>query len=127
MRSHPGSFDLSFMLPRLAPGRCYAGVVRGVAQSENGCSIDIEVPLIRICGPSRERVFEAATALLRDAGLREPAVIGAVLHTPSRPSGFDRWHIVVGADVSFSATGIDPWLPVVRDRDRIVVPGMPVA
>src|SRR4051812_38123483 len=106
MRSHPGSFDLSFLLPRLAPGRCYAGMVRGVVATENGCSIETELPRVRIQGASRERVFEAATGLLRGLGLSEPMSISAILHTPSRPSGFDRWQIIVGADVAFAPGGI---------------------
>lgn len=110
MRSSIGSFDLSFLLPRLAPGRVYGGLQRGLVE-QNGCELELELPLIRIRGASQPAVFNAAAALLQSAVARGPAAISAILHTPARPSGFDRWHIIVGAPVAFTPTGLDPYFP----------------
>lgn len=111
MRSHPGSFDLSFLLPRPAPGRVYSGLQRGLVERD-GCALEVELPFVRIRGGNQPAVFNAAAALLQDAVRGGPAAISAILHTPTRPSGFDRWHIIVGAPVAFSPTGLDPYFPV---------------
>ncbi|MBW7965298.1 hypothetical protein [Bradyrhizobium sp. BR 10261] len=110
MRSHPASFDLSFLLPRPAPGRVYSAMQRGLVEQLD-CALELELPLVRIRGASQARVFNAAAALLQDAVRGGPTAIGAILHTPVRPSGFDRWHIIVGAPVAFSPTGLDPYFP----------------
>ncbi|MCK1402050.1 hypothetical protein IVB45_17395 [Bradyrhizobium sp. 4] len=110
MRYHPGSFDLSFQLPRPAPGRVYAGLQRGIVE-QGGCALEVELPFVRIRGGSQPVVFNAAAALLLDAIRSGPAAISAILHTPLRPSGFDRWHIIVGAPVAFAPGGIDPYFP----------------
>ena len=110
MRSSNGSFDLSFLLPRLAPGRVYSALQRGLVEQE-GCALELELPLVRILGCSQPAVFNAAAALLQDAVRGAPTAISAILHTPVRPSGFDRWHIIVGAPVAFTPTGLDPYFP----------------
>jgi len=110
MRSSNGSFDLSFLLPRPAPGRVYGGLQRGLVE-QLGCEIELELPLLRIRGGSQPLVFNAAAALLQEAVRGGPTAISAILHSPARPSGFDRWHIIVGAPVAFSPTGLDPYFP----------------
>lgn len=110
MRSHPASFDLSFLLPRPAPGRVYGGLQRGVVE-QLGCELELDLPLVRIRGAGQPGVFNAAAALLQEAVRGGPTAISAILHTPARPSGFDRWHIIVGAPVAFSPTGLDPYFP----------------
>lgn len=117
MRSHPSSFDLCFLLPRPAPGRVYGGLQRGLVE-QGGCQLEMEPPLIRILGESQPAVFNAAASLLQDAVRGGPLAISAVLHTPVRPSGFDRWHIIVGAPVAFSPTGLDPYFPTVAQVKR---------
>lgn len=104
MRSHPGSFDLSFLLPRGAQ----AVAVRGLCA---GCSIEIEGPLVRVIGDSREAVFDCASDVVRGLHRFQPISISSILHSPARPSGFDRWSIIVGADVAFSPTSLDPHFP----------------
>jgi hypothetical protein len=71
---------------------------------------------IRIQGPSRELVFDQARRYLRTAArghLERGAAfqIAAVLVTPHKPAGRDRWTIIVGADVAFSPTGLGADLP----------------
>ncbi len=108
MRSVPGSFDLSFLVPRAV----LLGIARAEISATRGCSIELELPLIRIRGDSREAVFDAASDLVRHIpGSNQPLSIAAILHTPERPSGFDRWSIIIGADVAFSPTGLDPHFP----------------
>ena len=112
MRCHPGSYRLSFLLP--------AGVKvdRGSHQpSPHGCLLHVDGPLIEIVGPSREATFEHASRLLRVACKgRPPLSIAADLRTPARPSGRDTWSIIVGADIAFSPTSLDPHFP--RDQAR---------
>lgn len=107
MRSHPGSFDLSFIVPRDA----VALGGDGTYSAENGCEIEIAAPLVRIRGFSREAVFNAASDVVRDLGQDSPTSITAILRSPARPSGADSWSIIVGADVAFSPTSIDPYFP----------------
>jgi hypothetical protein len=92
------------------------------APSDDGCTLEIDGPLVRVRGGSREAVFEHATRLLKIAhgGQGRPLAISAILHSPSRPSGFDRWSIIVGAEVAFSPTALDPWLPGPPNVSRIV-------
>jgi hypothetical protein len=107
MRSHPDLFRLTFLLPPGADAR------PGTHQpSADGCALTVRFPLAEITGPSRPAVFEHAARLLRVAcrGL-PPLSIGANLESPARPAARDAWSIIVGADVAFSPTGIDPELP----------------
>lgn len=116
MRCHPGSFRLSFLL--------LAGVSadRGSHQpSPEGCVLEVTAPLVAISGPSREAVFEHATSFLRLScrGL-PPVSIAATLETPALPSWLgggrsDTWSIIVGADVAFSPTALDPHFPTPSD------------
>lgn len=106
MRSHPGSYRLTFLLP--------AGVTadRGRhSPSADGCVLAVAAKsIIEILGPSREAVFDHASRLLRVACKgRLPESISAMLTTTARPSGRDSWTIIVGADVAFSPTAIDPY------------------
>lgn len=87
------------------------GIKKGVCDAENGCEVDIDLPLIRIRGASREVVFDAASALVRGWPRDMPRSVSAILHTPTRPSGFDRWSIIIGADVAFSPTGLGAEFP----------------
>lgn len=106
MRSHPGSFDLSFILPRGIGAPVVPMALPG------GCPVELDGPLVRLRGESREATFnDAASLVTRLCGPR-PFAIGAILHTPQRPSGFDRWHIIVGAPVAFAPGGIDPYFPL---------------
>lgn len=104
MRS-PDTFDLSFILPR--------GVrqPRSCAMPGGRCELEAEGGLMRIRGPSREAVFDDAARLATALNWQLPAAVSAILHTPNRPSGFDRWHMIVGARVAFSPTGLDPYFP----------------
>jgi hypothetical protein len=106
MRSHPGLFRLSFLLPTGTT------VVAGSHRpSPEGCLMHVEADrLIEIVGPSREAVFEHAARLLRVVCRGLSAVsIAAMLKTPARPVGHDSWTIIVGADVAFSPTALDPF------------------
>lgn len=105
MRSHPGSFDLSFLPPR------GIRLGNGMLQLPRGCIVELEGGLVRLLGPSREAVFDDAATLVAGFHVNRPLAIGAILHTPSRPSGFDRWHIIAGAEVAFAPGGIDPYFP----------------
>lgn len=112
MRSHPGSYRLSFLLP--------AGAVAcsgSHAPSAYGCLLHITGgSLVEIVGPSREATFEHATRLLRESCRgRPPLWIAATLQTPVRPAGRDCWSIIIGADVAFSPTSLDPHFPVERE------------
>jgi hypothetical protein len=107
MRCHPGLYRLSFLLP--------AGthVDSGSHQpSAEGCLLHATFPLVEIVGPSRESVFEHAARLLRvSCRGRPPLSIAAMLSTPGRPAGADSWCIIVGADIAFSPTSLDPHFP----------------
>lgn len=106
MRSHPGSFDLSFLVPRAV----LLGIAKAEVSATHGCKVELDLPLVRVHGDSREAVFNCAAELVRGIS-RQPTSISAILHTPSRPSGFDRWCIIIGADVAFSPTGLDAHFP----------------
>lgn len=112
MRCHPALFRLSLLLPagaRVEPG--------SHQPSGEGCRLRANGPLVEIAGPSREAVFEHTARLLRVAcganlaGQRPPLSIAATLATPARPSGRDTWSIIVGADIAFSPTALDPHFP----------------
>ncbi len=111
MRSHPGLFRLTFLLP--AGSQADSGRHQ---PSPDGCTLEITFPFVEITGPSREATFEHATRLVRTA-CRGRHAITALLQRAypelglRRSSGGDTWHITVGADVSFSPTSLDPYLP----------------
>jgi hypothetical protein len=114
MRCHPGSYRLSFLLPagvKVEPG--------SHQPSPEGCVLHADGSIIVIAGPSREATFEHATRLLRVVCRgRPPLSIAAQLSTPARPSGRDTWSIIVGADVAFSPTSLDPHFPTTPDQER---------
>lgn len=95
------------MILRVQPGRH--------SPCLHGCLLRVEATgLVSIEGPSRERVFEQAARFIRvHAKGLPPQAIAAVLQTPPAyaPPGRDGWSIIVGADVSFSPTAIEPHLP----------------
>jgi hypothetical protein len=112
MRCHPGSYRLSFLLP--------AGVTADSGShqpSDEGCLLHVAHHIAEIVGPSREAVFEHAARFLRVScrasleGQLPPLSIAAMLQTPARPSGRDTWSIIVGADIAFSPTSLDPHFP----------------
>lgn len=121
MRSIPGSFRLTFLLP--------AGVAADSGQhqpSPEGCRLHVSFPLAEITGPSREAVFEHAARFLRvSCRGKAPFSIAAMLATPARLCGRDAWSIIVGADVAFSPTSLNPHLP--SPSEGRIVPLRPVA
>jgi hypothetical protein len=107
MRSSPGSFRLSFLLPE------------GVAATPGGtsgwvadCEVAIDRVRVNITGPSKEAVIEQAARLVRVIcqGRRE-LEIGAVLESPPPASGRDGWTIIVGADIAFAPTALGVLFP----------------
>jgi hypothetical protein len=84
--------------------------VRG-GNRDNGCAIEVDPPLVRIRGDSREAVFDTAAEVVRTLPGSRPLSLSGILHSPARPSGFDRWTIIVGAEVAFSPTALDPHFP----------------
>ena len=108
MRSHPGLFHLSFLLPK--------GIIADSgshAPFDTGCSIRVLPPLVKISGPSREAVFEHATQLLRVRCRGHGALsIAATLVSPLPVSGSDSWSIIVGAEIAFSPTSLNPHFPL---------------
>ncbi|MGY4295397.1 hypothetical protein ACVWXN_003492 [Bradyrhizobium sp. i1.4.4] len=107
MRPTPASFQLTFLLPD------GAAATPGFHQpSPEGCALAVSWPLVEISGPSRRAVFDHAARLLRYACRHLPAIsISAVLASPARPGARDAVSIIVGADVAFSPTGLDPEFP----------------
>lgn len=109
MRSHPELFRLSFLLPdgvKACPG--------SHQPSPHGCRVNVTAgSLVEITGPSREATFEHCAAFFRVArrATQRPFSIAATLVTPIRPAGRDSWSIIVGADVAFSPTSLDPHFP----------------
>lgn len=108
MRSHPGSYRLTFLLPnRDVTVEC------GTFQpSPEGCRLTVRFPMVEILGPSRESVFDHAARLLRVAcrGQRPLSMAGR-LQVSEQPIGGDAWTIIVGADVAFSPTGLGAEFP----------------
>jgi hypothetical protein len=131
MRSCPASHILTFLTPpgaRIEPGFRI--------DSPHGCILEVgRTGLVTILGPSREAVFELAARLLRAAcrGL-PPASVSARLYQ-ARPHGdlaegrdwlelpgpVDGWTIIIGAEVAFSPTAIDPYLPALSRRAPVLV------
>lgn len=113
MRSHPGSVVLSFLLP--------AGVDLVLpAVLSFDCQARVIPPLVKISGPSREAVFEVATALLREARRDgRPALISATLTTCGARADTDGWTIILGADVAIAPTPLGAWLPA-QDQETHV-------
>jgi hypothetical protein len=108
MRSHPGSYRLSFMLPTgVSIDRAVASAV--CADPEfivAGCTVRLSLPLVKIAGPSRDAVFDA-TAVLLQRGWSAAALV----QSPGPAAGTDSWSIIVGANVAFSPTSLDPHFP----------------
>lgn len=100
-------YRLSFLLPD------GASAPAGFHQpSPEGCALQVTWPLVLIIGPSRGAVFDHASRLLRVTCRHlPPTAVAANLVTGARPAGQDAWTIIVGADVAFSPTGLDPEFP----------------
>lgn len=118
MRTRP-SHILTFLLPQ-------------GARRDDGIRVDsrygeiVEIGrsgLITVMAPSQEAAFEIAAQMLRIAcrGLA-PLSIAARIYAPALdrgdgrdwlevPGPADGWTIIVGADVAFSPTQIDPYFP----------------
>ncbi len=108
MRSYPGSYWLSFLLPpglQVTPARHQA--VR------NDCTLRVQVGLVKISGPSRGAVFEVAAAFLRGGAPKLPLSISAILQSPEPGAGRDSWTIIVNADIAFAPTALDAEFPKV--------------
>lgn len=112
MRDFPDTYRLTFMLPAslvllVQPGRhcpCLFGCVLMVDRSG----------LVSIVGPSRQQVFDQAGRFLRVHCKGRPALtIAATLQTPAAyvPGGRDGWSIIIGAQIAFSPTSIEPHIP----------------
>jgi hypothetical protein len=131
MRSCPASHILTFRTP---PGARIEVGFR--VDSPLGCILEIGCTgLVTILGPSREAVFELAARLLRAAcrGL-PPAAVSARLYQPrpnaelsegrdwlELPGPVDGWTIIIGAEVAFSPTPLDPHLPDLSRRAPALV------
>lgn len=109
MRASSGVYRLTFMLPaslqlRVALGRH--------SPCLHGCVVSVEpVGLVSIEGPSRERVFDQATRFFRIHAKGLPALtVSSSLQSPAKycPAGRDTWKIVIGAEISFACTPLDP-------------------
>jgi hypothetical protein len=108
------AFVLSFLLPdgvTADSGSFFAAADRCTLKIDRGCFVEIR-------GPSREAVFDRAATLLRGACRGHgPKSILALLTTPGRAfsassaGGRDDWTIIIGADIAFAPTAIDPHLP----------------
>jgi hypothetical protein len=131
MRSCPASHVVTFLTP---PGAWIEPGFR--IDSPHGCILEVgRTGLVTILGPSREAVFELAARLLRAACRgRPPASVSARLYQP-RPNGelsegrdwlelpgpVDGWTIIIGAEVAFSPTPIDPHIPDLSRRGPALV------
>lgn len=112
MRSPP-TYLLTFLLPDGV-----SAAAGSTLPDDDGCAVGIDRgTFVEIRGPSRQAVFDRAAVLLRAACRGRGALsILALLRTPARAysqssaGGRDDWTIIVGADVAFSPTAIDPHL-----------------
>lgn len=96
MSSSPGSYRLSFALPR--DWRLSYG---GPQPAANGCLLTIQ---------HRDAVFEDAAALFRSVLQMAPGPL-SIAATLETPHGKDTWSIILRADVAFSPTSLDPHFP----------------
>lgn len=100
-------YALTFLLPQGT--RADSGTHQ---PSPDGCRMRLDWPLVEIQGPSRQAVFEHAGRLIRLVCRDQaPLSIPAILLTPIVPASRDAWSIIVGAEVAFSPTPIDPYFP----------------
>jgi hypothetical protein len=107
MRSSPGLYRLSFLLPKgtAAAAGAYSNWVPG-------CDVEIDRVRVAITGPSKDAVIEQAARVVRVicAGSRDLS-IDAMLESPSPGSGRDGWTIIVGADIAFAPTALGATFP----------------
>jgi hypothetical protein len=102
--SYPGSYRLVFLLPSrlllmVQPGRHQPCL--------HGCVLTIDRRgLVTVTGSSRERVFDQAARFLKLICKGHGAL--SLAATLTQPGGRDGWSIIVGADVAFSPTSIEP-------------------
>jgi hypothetical protein len=106
VRTSPGQIRLAFLLPI-----DFDLAYDGPQPAANGCFLKMIGPVVEVVGRSREAVFEAATPLLLiiNQMLERPISIAATLQSP--PCSTDAWSIIVGADIAFSPTSLDPHFP----------------
>jgi hypothetical protein len=107
MRSFPGSFRLSFLLP--------AGSTAAPGAYDNwvpGCAVEIDRVRAVITGPSKDAVIEQAARVVRVIclGCRDLS-IDALLESPPPVAGRDGWTIIVGADIAFAPTALGVQFP----------------
>ncbi len=105
MSSSPGSYRLSFALPR--DWRLSYG---GPQPAANGCFLTIQHYLVAVQGRSRDAVFEDAAELFRSVLRMAPGPL-SIAATLETPHGKDTWSIILKADVAFSPTSLDPQFP----------------
>lgn len=109
MRAASGTYRLTFMLPASLQLRVPLG---RHSPCLHGCVVTVEpVGLVAMEGPSRERVFEQATRFFRVHARGLPALtVSSSLESPAKycPPGRDTWKIVIGAEISFACTPLDP-------------------
>lgn len=128
MSSPPASHLLTFLLPKAA-----AAVPIPPGGWPFGCVVEFgRVGLVSLMGPSREAVMLVGAELLRVACQHLPALSIAArlytlppaargdgrdwLHVSSGYGGVDTWSIIVGAEVAFSPTSLDPYIPELEGR-----------
>lgn len=117
----PGFVRLSFLVPSDFAIDASLAAANPPPSSPYGCVVSAifgtSLPLIEIKGPSREAVFERAALYLHalKRTTSRPVAIAATLETPPDDRlrrGFrDSWTIIIGAEIAFSPTGIDPHFP----------------
>jgi hypothetical protein len=108
---NPAGYVMTFIIPAKLLGEGPGLIPLGRHQPcLHGCRLDVERGgLVRLIGPSRERVFEQVERFFRIMRRREhgrgcePVEIPAILETPSRPGmpgGRDYCTIILSAKVS---------------------------
>lgn len=111
--SSVGTYQLTFLLPRGVA----LPIGRHAPAGDSCCLVIRPGGVAVVAGRSREMVFDHAGLLLRvirrrtPAG-KAPAIVAMTLETPT-PQGpqKDYWTAIVGAEVAFSPTGLDPVIP----------------
>ena len=89
----------------------------------HGCVLAVDRGVVRIDGPSRERLFDQVRRFFRAYARKLPALqCAATLDTPGSHGGVDTWSIIVNSDVSIAPTGlpadIRPWLRVAGEEEQ---------
>lgn len=103
---------LTFLLP---PALVLLAPVGRLQPCLHGCVLHVsEHGLVQIDGPAREQVFAQAIRFLRVVAKgRPPLAFPGTLRSPCGRR--DSWSIIVGADVAFSPTSIEPHMAEAAD------------